>query len=89
MNKYKSCEYTYIKNVYKGDIMENVKEKWYEVMYNTRLDKLVLKKPRLRRKIIRRIKKHKFITTVFWAFITFSMLNIAMIVSFMKILQNI
>jgi len=69
--------------------MENVKEKWYEVMYNTRLDKLVLKKPRLRGKIIRRIKKHKFITTVFLAFITFSMLNIAMIVSFMKILQNI
>ena len=69
--------------------MENVKEKWYEVMYNTRLDKLVLKKPRIRGKIIRKIKKHKFITTIFLAFIAFSILNITMIASFMKILQNI
>ena len=69
--------------------MENVKEKWYEVMYNTKLDKLVLKKPSLRGKIIRKIKKHKFITTAFLAFITFSIINITMIASFMKILQNI
>ncbi len=69
--------------------MENIKEKWYEVMYNTRLDKLVLKKPRLRGKIIRKIKKHKFITTILLAFLTFSILNITMIASFLRILQNI
>ena len=59
--------------------MENVKEKWFEVMYNTRLDKLVLRKPSLRKKLLRKIRKHKFITTVFLAFITFSVLNITMI----------
>ena len=64
-------------------------ENWYEVMYNTRLDKLVLRKPRIRGKIVRKIRKHRFITTVFLAFITFSVLNITMIASFMKILQNI
>ena len=69
--------------------MENVKEKWFEVMYNTRLDKLVLRKPSLRGRLLRKIRKHKFITTVFLAFITFSVLNITMIASFMKILQNI
>ena len=69
--------------------MENIKEKWYEVMYNTRLDKLVLKKPRVRGKIIRKIKKHKFITTILLAFLTFSILNITMIASFLRILQNI
>lgn len=69
--------------------MENVKEKWYEVMYNTRLDKLVLRKPSLRGKLVRKIRKHKFITTVVLAFITFSILNITMIASFMEILQKI
>ena len=69
--------------------MENVKEKWYEVMYNTRLDKLVLRKPSLRGRLLRKIRKHRVITPVFLAFITFSVLNITMIASFMKILQNI
>ena len=69
--------------------MENVKEKWYEVMYNTRLDKLVLRKPSLRGKVIRKMRKHKFITTVIFTAILFSVLNVTMIVSFLKILQNI
>ncbi len=69
--------------------MENVKEKWYEVMYNTRLDKLVLRKPSLRGKLIRKMRKHKFITTVIFTAILFSVLNVTMIVSFLKILQNI
>ena len=69
--------------------MENVKEKLYEVMYNTRLDKLVLRKPSLRGKLIRKMRKHKFITTVIFTAILFSVLNVTMIVSFLKILQNI
>ncbi len=69
--------------------MENVKEKWYEIMYNTRLDKLVLKKLSFRRKVIRKIKRHKFITTIVITTVLFSILNITMIASFMKILQNI
>ena len=69
--------------------MENVKEKWYEVVYNTRLDKLVLKKPKLRGKIIRKIRKHKFFTTIVITAILFSVLNVTMIYSFFKILQNI
>lgn len=69
--------------------MEETKEKWYEVFYNTKLDKLVLKKAKIGGKIIRSIKKHKFLTTTFLAFITFSILNLTMIISFLKILQNI
>lgn len=69
--------------------MENVKEKWYEVVYNTRSDKLVLKKPKLRGKIIRKIRKHKFFTTIVITAILFSVLNVTMIYSFFKILQNI
>ncbi len=69
--------------------MENVKEKWYEVVYNTRLDKLELKKPKLRGRLIRKIKKHKFIATVVFTAILFSTLNVTMIFSFLKILQNV
>ncbi len=69
--------------------MENVKEKWYEVVYNTRLDKLELKKPKLRGRLIRKIRKHKFFTTIVITAILFSVLNVTMIYSFLKILQNI
>ena len=66
----------HIINKNKEDIfMEYAKEKFFEVMYNTKLDKLVIKK--------------EFITTVSTAFAMFSTLNVIMIYSFMKILQNI
>lgn len=69
--------------------MEETKEKWYEVFYNTKLDKLVLKKPKISGKINRIIRRHKILVTAFLAFITFSILNLTMIISFLKILQNI
>ena len=40
--------------------MEETKEKWYEVFYNTKLDKLVLKKAKIGGKIIRSIKNINF-----------------------------
>lgn len=69
--------------------MECAKEKFFEVMYNTKLNKLVIKKERLISKIRRLAKTHKFMTTVGIAFLMFSTANIVMIYSFMKILQNI
>lgn len=80
----------HIINKNKGDIfMEYAKEKFFEVIYNTKLDKLVIKKERWVSKIKRFIRTHKFITTASIAFCMFSTLNIVMIYSFMKILQNI
>lgn len=69
--------------------MEYAKDELYEVMYDTKLDRLVLKKLRWTRKIVRAIKAHKLITTASIAFMMFSILNMVMIYSFMKILQNI
>ena len=69
--------------------MEETKEKWYEVFYNTKLDKLVLKKPKISGKINRIIRRHKILVTAFLFFITFSILNLTMIISFLKVLQNI
>ena len=69
--------------------MEITKEKWFEVKYNTKLDRLVIRKQSLISKIFRKIKAHKLITTTLIAFIVFSILNIVMIYSFLEILQNI
>lgn len=69
--------------------MEYAKEKFYEVMYNTRLDKLFIRKERWISKIKRFIRTHKFITTTSIAFTVFSIANIIMINSFFNILQNI
>ena len=64
-------------------------ENWYEVMYNTRLDKLVLRKPRLIGKIIRKVRKHKLISLIIFITMLFSILNIAMIINFFGILQKV
>ncbi len=69
--------------------MEETKEKWYEVIYDTKLDKLMLKKSKIRGKIFRKIRKNKIFVTILFTAILFSFLNVAMIFSFFKILQNI
>ena len=69
--------------------MEYAKDKFFEVRYNTKLDKLVLKKERGISKIKRFIKMHKLISTISISFIVFSSINIIMIFSFFKILQNL
>lgn len=69
--------------------MEYAKEKFYEVMYNTKLDSLVIRKERLISKVKRFVRTHKFITTVSIAFAIFSTANVIMIYHFMKVLQNI
>lgn len=68
--------------------MEYAKDELFEVRYDTKLDRLVIKKPRFRSKMLRAIKAHKLITTAGIAFVMFSTLNMIMIYSFMKILQN-
>ena len=74
----------------RGDFcMEYAKENLFEVRYDTKLDRLVIKKPRFRTKLLRAIKTHKIITTISIAFIMLSTFNFIMIFSFMKILQNI
>ena len=56
--------------------MEIAKEKWFEVKYDTKLDKMVIKKPKFNNKmllkhIINKIRKHSFLLTIGTAFIIF------------------
>ena len=68
--------------------MEYAKDEMFEVRYNTKLDRLVIKKERLRSKVWRKIKKHKLLSITVSSFILFSIVNFIMIYNFMKILQN-
>ncbi len=69
--------------------MEYTKDVFFKVNYNSDLNRLEIAEERWTSKIIKKIKNHKLLTTAIIAFVMFSTLNIAMIYSFMKILQNI
>ena len=69
--------------------MRDTKENLFEVMYDTKLDKLVLRKQTWMRKAMRKIRAHKLIMTIAMAFFMFATLNMIMIYNFMKLLQNI
>lgn len=69
--------------------MELAKNHFFEVKYNTKLDKLEIQRESWISKLSKTIKRHKLISTITIAFLMFSSLNIVMIFSFMKILQNI
>lgn len=69
--------------------MEYAKDEIFQIRYNTNLNRLEIGHQRWTSRMIKTIKRHKLITTVIVAFITFSTINIFMIYNFMKILQNI
>lgn len=66
--------------------MEYAKDEFFKIQYNTKLNRLELKKERWTSKIYKKIKRHKFFITVVMAFFMFSTINIIMIFNFMKIL---
>lgn len=68
--------------------MEYAKDEIFNIKYNAKLDKLEMKSNTRLNRMWRRIKHHKLMTTVMLAFVIFSMINVAMIWSFMNILQN-
>ena len=68
--------------------MEYAKDEIFKIRYNTKLNRLQMKKENWTSKIYQMIKSHKFITTVIFVFLLFSFVNIIMINSFIKILQG-
>ncbi len=69
--------------------MEYAKDEFFKIRYNTKLNRLQIKKEAWTSRIYEKIKTHKLITTVVLAFLIFSTINIIMIYNFMKILQGI
>lgn len=65
--------------------MENI----FNVSYNSKLDKLEIRKEKKVNKLIKSIQKNKFISLIFASFILLSGINFYLIYNFMKILENI
>ena len=66
--------------------MEITNENFFNVKYNTKLDRLELRK---KNKILEMIQKHKMISILFTILIMFSCLNFFLIYNFVKILENV
>lgn len=69
--------------------MEYAKDEIFRIRYNTKLNKLKSGEENGTSKVYHKIKKHKLLTTLVITLFMFAMINMVMIVSFMKILQNI
>lgn len=65
--------------------MENI----FNIKYNAELNKLEIPKEGWTSRLKKNILKHKFLFTIINAFFILSGINCYLIVSFMKILQNI
>ncbi len=81
----------HIRKKYKGGNrnMEYAKDEIFQVRYNTKLNRLEIGEQNWINRLCQKIKRHKLLTTAIITFIMFGTINIVMISSFMKILQNI
>ena len=81
----------HIRKKYKGGNgnMEYAKDEIFQVRYNTKLNRLEIGEQNWISRLCQKIKRHKLLTTVILAFIMFGTMNVVMISSFLKILQNI
>lgn len=66
--------------------MEITNDNYFNVRYNTKLDRLELRK---KNKVMEKIKKHKIISLMVILLIMFSCLNFFLICSFINVLGNI
>lgn len=69
--------------------MEYAKDEIFQVKYNEELNRLEFEKDPWTSKIWKKVKKHKFMTAVFFTFVLFSSINFILIYHFMEVLQRI
>lgn len=69
--------------------MEYAKDEVFIVKYNTDLNRLQMEGEKWTSRVIKKMHYHKLLTTVVIALFLFSFLNIVLVYSFMRILQNI
>ena len=66
--------------------MEITNENFFNVRYNTKLDRLELRK---KNRVLEAIHKHKVVSILFTILIMFSCLNFFLIYNFVKLLETI
>ena len=68
--------------------MEYAKDEIFQIKYNTKWGMIKRGRKNWTSRIYKKMKTHKLITTVIIAFFVFATINMVMIYSFMRILQN-
>ena len=61
----------------------------FNIRYNTNLDKLELPNEKKRSRVIRHFNQNKVVTILLVLFVSFSLMNCALIFTFMQLLKNI
>lgn len=69
--------------------MEYAKDEIFQIRYNTDMKRLEMKKDNWTSRAGKRMKRHKLITVTIVSLCVFATVNIIMIASFMRILQNL
>lgn len=68
--------------------MEYIKDEIFNVRYNANLNRLEISKESWTSKLLKKIKKHKFVTFSLFMLFTFSAIDIALVYQFFRVLQN-
>lgn len=66
--------------------MEITNDNYFDIKYNTQLDRLEVRK---KNKFVEKIKAHKIISLIITLLIMFSCLNFFLIYSFVKVLESV
>ena len=69
--------------------MEYTNDEVFKIRYNTKMNRLEMRKDRWTSRIAKMLKKHKFMSSIFIALVLFSIVNVVMIYQFIEILQNV
>ena len=69
--------------------MEYAKDEIFNLRYNETLNRLEFGKERWTSRVLKKIKKHKFILLILTLIFIFSILDVVLICEFMKMLQNV
>ncbi len=69
--------------------MEYAKDEIFQISYHTDLNRLQMRRDNWTSRIGKRIKRHKLLTVAIVSLCVFATVNIIMIGSFMRILQNL
>lgn len=69
--------------------MEYAKDEIFQIRYNTKLNRLEMKNEKWTSMLVKKIKSHKLLASSMIIFLLLAIVNMAMVVSFMRILQNV
>ena len=68
--------------------MEYLKDEIFNIKYNSNLNRLEMSKEKWTSKLLKKIKGHKFVTLSLIILFTFSVIDIALVYQFFRVLQN-